>query len=210
MKLQGYAALFDEVSEPLGGFRERFARGAFADSLRNADVVLLHGHDSGKPLARMSAGNLTLREDQRGLWFEATLPDTANARELHTLVEARVMESMSFGFGVQRAEDEFWEETDSGELLRTVKRARLLEISPVTWAAYPATTVEARGKAPAKAEAKPKAKGKRQAAPAKEPIHARRKRMAERLAAHGDAVTQIRLDRGDYARRDPGPGGPSR
>ena len=53
------------------GFRERIAPGAFTKTLRERDIVLIHNHDTGLPLARSSVrsgpGRLDLREDpERG------------------------------------------------------------------------------------------------------------------------------------------------
>lgn len=150
MRITGYAAVFDSPSVDLGGFVETIAPGAFADSIRNEDVVLLHGHDSGRPLGRQSAGNLSLTEDDKGLRFSVELPDTPGARELHGLVRGEIMNAMSFGFSIPSARDEEWSEDRDGNLRRTLRRVKLMEISPVTFPAYPSTTVEARGKVPTK------------------------------------------------------------
>jgi HK97 family phage prohead protease len=61
------------------GFIEVLERGAFASSLRKGDQVLLWQHDTAQPLARRSAGNLTLEETERGLEFTAELPNTSLA-----------------------------------------------------------------------------------------------------------------------------------
>lgn len=144
MRISGYAAVFNSESENLGGFIETIEPGAFADSLRNDDIVLLNGHDSKQPLARVSAGNLELSEDAAGLKFSALLPDTAGARDLFRLVSDGILKSMSFGFSVAGVEGEYWTEGRNGLLMRTIRRANLMEISPVTWPAYPASSVSAR------------------------------------------------------------------
>ncbi|WP_158223056.1 HK97 family phage prohead protease [Halovibrio salipaludis] len=161
MKLKGYAAVFNSDSENLGGFVERIAPGAFAGTLRQQDQVLLNGHDSGKPLARVSAGNLQLSEDDTGLRFSADLPDTPGGQELHGIVNGRVVIQMSFGFSVSRAADEVWEEGPDGLLIRTLKRVSLMEISPVTFPAYAATSVSAGDSVSGKRSAPSKAKAQR-------------------------------------------------
>lgn len=141
--LRGYAARFNEPSLDLDGFTEVIERGAFRDSLRDRpDVVLLHSHDSSRPLARTTAGTLKLREDRRGLSFEATVPNSAEARHILLLVEQRVLTGMSIGFMVRRAEDESWEDNRSGSVVRTLHRVTLIEASTVTWPAYPTTSVD--------------------------------------------------------------------
>lgn len=143
MKIEGYAAKFNSLSENLGGFKEQIAPGAFSDTLSRDDIVLLNGHDSNQPLARVSAGSLKLREDSTGLYFRANLPSTSGGKDLHRLVTDGILKSMSFGFSISRAQDEEWQEGPDGLLIRTLKRIRLLEISPVTWPAYPSSTVTA-------------------------------------------------------------------
>jgi HK97 family phage prohead protease len=63
--LGGHAAVFNVLSEDLGGFRERIASGAFSGVLSD-DVRLLVDHKP-PPLARTKAGTLRLSEDERGL-----------------------------------------------------------------------------------------------------------------------------------------------
>lgn len=172
MRISGYAAVFGAQSLNLGGFREVIAPGAFRESIRNDDVVLLHGHDSTQPLARVSSGNLELREDSIGLYFEADLPDTTGGKDLHRLVSDRILKNMSFGFSIKRAQDEEWQEGPDGLLLRTLRRISLLEVSPVTWPAYPASSVKATGKA---------LRASRQAKQSKpQSVHATRARMLKR------------------------------
>ena len=179
MKIRGHAAVFDSQSENLGGFVEIIAPGAFTESLAQDDVVLLNGHDSRQPLARMSAGNLTLREDDKGLFFEADLPDTSGGRDLHRLVADGVLRSMSFGFTIEQAADESFKEGCNGLLIRRLRRIRLMEISPVTWPAYPASTVSAAGDTIRAARSAP-APRKAKAVPIGQ---ARAKRLREKLEA---------------------------
>ena len=51
---QGYACLFDNVTDIGGYWQERFSKGAFTKSLGERDVVALHSHDGGRPMGRMS------------------------------------------------------------------------------------------------------------------------------------------------------------
>ena len=143
MTFSGYAAVFNSDSEPLP-FIERIAPGAFRGSLRNRnDIKMLWNHDSGQPLASTRAGNLRLTEDERGLYVEATLPDTTVGRDARELISKGIVDSMSFGFTVARDGDEW----SSDGTVRTLKKVVLREVSIVSWPAYTATggTVSVRG-----------------------------------------------------------------
>jgi len=150
--VRGYAVRWNELSVDLGGFRERFQRGAFTESLATDDTVfMLRSHDMSRPVASTSSGTLTLREDRIGLAFDATLPDGGDAGDLAATVKRRVLTRMSFAFATERASDETFQEID-GALIRTIKRAKLFEVSPVTFPAYPTTSIRSvadQGDAPA-------------------------------------------------------------
>lgn len=140
-QLQGYAARFG-VEAQIGHFREVIRPGAFARSLASGgDILLLADHDPAKVLARTAAGNLTLTEDDRGLRFEATLPDTSAARDVIALVESRTAGGCSFGFTVAAGGDGW-----TGDL-RELRSVNLMEISVVSaWPAYSQTEVSARSR----------------------------------------------------------------
>lgn len=143
-KLYGYAALFDSVSEDLGGFREVIRPGAFADSLRDyPDVRALAQHDSRMVLGRTQNGTLKLEEDSRGLRVEITPPDTSAGRDIVELVRRGDVDAMSFAFEVT---DPRHEDVDyTGVLpLRILRQVRLYEVSLVTFPAYPETSIALR------------------------------------------------------------------
>ena len=145
LKLRGYAIVYNSLSEPLYGdlFRERINRGAFTKSLLENDQVCLWGHDTRYVLGRKSAGTLILREDDKGLYFEVSLPNTTWARDLKESVDRGDIKQMSFGFKVVR---ENWidnKETlkEYGMPIREVEEITLHEISLVTFPAYTETNV---------------------------------------------------------------------
>ena len=141
MRLAGYAAVFNESSVPLP-FKESIAPGAFRKTLSETpDVRLLINHE-GLPLARSKNGTLTLTEDDRGLYFEAELADTTEARDIYKLVERGDVDQMSFAFRVIRQK---WSDDRSRRVLTEVSLADG-DVSVVTYPAYPTTTVEAREK----------------------------------------------------------------
>jgi HK97 family phage prohead protease len=139
MRLRGYAAVFNDDSVPLP-FIERIAPGAFRKTLSETpDVRLLINHE-GLPLARTKNGTLTLTEDDRGLYMDATIADTSEGRDLYKLVERGDVDQMSFAFRVIRQK---WNEDRTTRTLTEVSLSDG-DVSVVTYPAYPTTTVEAR------------------------------------------------------------------
>jgi HK97 family phage prohead protease len=136
MTLTGYAARFNEPSEPLP-FIERIAPGAFKRSLRaKNDIKLLWNHSSSDVLGSTRAGTLRLAEDEMGLRVEADLPDTQAGRDAKVLIQRGDVTGFSFGFTVPPNGDTW--NADGTE--RTLKSVRLLEVSTgVAFPAYPTT-----------------------------------------------------------------------
>lgn len=136
MRLEGYAARFNEFSEPLP-FREKIAPGAFKRSLQSRnDVKLLWNHDSSTVLGSTRAGTLRLTEDEYGLRVSAELPDTQAGRDARVLIQRRDVTAFSFGFTVPKGGDTW--NSDGSE--RTLNSIRLFEVSTgVAFPAYPTT-----------------------------------------------------------------------
>lgn len=143
--ISGYAVKWEKKSQVLGyfyKFREQFKRGAFADSLENDDQRFLWSHDTAKVLGRTKNNTLRLEEDSTGLRFELDLPKTTLGNDTYESIKRGDVDGVSFGF---RMEDHEIEEPDDDLPLRTVKKARLLEVSAVAFPAYPDSEVSARG-----------------------------------------------------------------
>lgn len=142
MKIGGYAAVFDKEAVIYDLFREKIARGAFADSLKTDDVRAFWSHNSELVLGRTSNGTLKLKEDERGLGFELDLPDTSLGRDSFVSIKRGDVDGVSIGFQTVTHE---WTRGKENELhLRTIKSAKLYEISPVAFPAYKETEVSAR------------------------------------------------------------------
>lgn len=142
--IRGYAAVFNQLSEDLGGFREQLSTGAFSDAMSSSDVRALVNHDPNMVLGRNKAGTLAMREDAAGLYVEITPPDTQAARDLITSMQRGDINQMSFAFTVAR-EDQTWTRDGTGPWLRTIKKvSRLYDVSVVTYPAYQQTTAAAR------------------------------------------------------------------
>lgn len=142
-RIVGHAAVFNQLSEDLGGFREQIAPGAFAEAIKNDDVRALYNHNPDHVLGRNLAKTLKLEEDARGLAIEIDPPDTQVARDLIVSLERGDVNQMSFGFSV-RPNGQNWAQNDAGESIRTLTRVRLWDVSPVAFPAYPSTDVGVR------------------------------------------------------------------
>lgn len=143
--LSGYAVKWELKSQVLGmffKFREQVKKGAFLESLNNDDQRFLWSHDTAKVLGRTKNNTLRLKEDDTGLRFELELPNTTLGNDTYETIKRGDVDGVSFGF---RVEDDEVEEPDDDLPLRTVKKAKLLEVSAVAFPAYPDSAVSARG-----------------------------------------------------------------
>lgn len=138
--ISGHAAVFNQLSDDLGGFKETIRPGAFASSISRDDIRLLVNHE-GLPLARNKSGNLKLIEDDTGLAIEADLePTDPDVQRLMPKINRGDVDQMSFGFRTLRDD---WR-VDAGLVVRELIEVRLFDVSPVTFPAYPQTDVSAR------------------------------------------------------------------
>jgi HK97 family phage prohead protease len=176
VKVAGYAAVFNQPADIGGVFTEVIERGAFRSALdRGDDVVFLVNH-GGLPLARTTAGNLSLSEDSRGLRMEATLdgadPDVAR---IVPKLRNKLLTAMSFAFNVG-PEDQRWGETGDGKSLRTIKNfSNIGDVSVVNTPAYEGTEIALRSRdASAEAAEGEREKAEHNAARARARIAARK------------------------------------
>jgi hypothetical protein len=151
--VSGYAARYGVLSGNLGGFRERIMRGAFDAVLRSKpDVVALYNHNADHVLGRTSSGTLRLNADANGLAFDCDLPNTSYARDLAENLQRGNLNGCSFAFQAGPDDTEFGEEQVEEEgrglvksIVRTIRNFRsLLDVSIVTYPAYPDTSVALR------------------------------------------------------------------
>lgn len=131
--IEGHAAVFDKLSQNLGGFVERVMPGAFAKTLDEADIRALYNHDENLVLGRNKAGTLDLSEDDTGLYYRITPPNTTYARDLMTVIERGDVSQSSFAF---IAIDEEWGLSEQEFPRRDLLQVHLVDVSPVTYPAY--------------------------------------------------------------------------
>lgn len=143
-KISGYAAVFGEETNIAGMFNEVISRSAF-DNVLGDDVRALVDHNPEKIFGRTKAGTLRLEVDERGLRYEADIPDTQVGRDLVENIRVGNISQSSFGFSI---DEEVWEERDGDLPLRKITRlAKLYDVSPVTFPAYEGTEVSLRKEA---------------------------------------------------------------
>lgn len=145
--LRGHAAVFNALSEDLGGFREMLEPGAFRAALRGSpDVRLLFNHNPDRVLARSTAAangspSLELREDKTGLHVWARVAPRMWVDDLRVEMQAGLVDQMSFAFTLREGGDD-WAVTDDGTVVRTIRAdgvEQLFDVSVVTYPAYPQT-----------------------------------------------------------------------
>jgi uncharacterized protein len=129
----GHAAIFGQLSEDLGGFKEKIKVGAFDGVLKN-DVRAFFNHDPNFLLARTTSGTLKLAVDKVGLSYSFEVPDTTAGRDLVISMERGDITQSSFAFMVEK---DSWSEQDGQEIRTIEKVGRLFDVSPVSIPAYP-------------------------------------------------------------------------
>ncbi len=143
-KITGYAAVFDRRSEDLGGFIEVIRPGAFKEAIKDADIRALFNHDSNYVIGRTANKPLALEENKKGLKFEAVPPDTQWARDLLTSIERGDISQCSFSFRIAQDGEKWTEPKESLALREIIKIDYVGDVGPVTYPAYPQTSVQAR------------------------------------------------------------------
>lgn len=139
----GHAAVFNALSEPIRGFKERIAPGAFKKTLQEADVRAFFNHDPKFVLGRRSSGTLEVSEDEIGLAVKIKPPNTQTVRDLVLEPMRRGdIDKMSFAFLPVRNRD-LWLEEDGWPVV-TRQEVKLVEVSPVSLPAYPQTDASVR------------------------------------------------------------------
>lgn len=137
MIVEGYAVVFD--SPATHGFTEIIDKNAF-NGCDVKDVCLKYNHDdSHLILARTRNKSLSLSIDDKGLFIRAELIDTTSNRDIYKMIQAGLLDKMSFAFTV---EEEKWDlATDTRTIL---KIDRLYDVSVVDTPFYDTTSIYAR------------------------------------------------------------------
>lgn len=141
--VEGYALVFNSLSEDLGGFREQIDANALDGVLERSDVMALLNHDSSRGIlarSRYGEGSLTLTVDEKGLRYNFEAPHSALGDEVLEYLKRGDINQSSFAFTVS---SDSWEKQSDGSYLRTITGFdRLYDVSPVFTPAYAATSVK--------------------------------------------------------------------
>lgn len=140
-RIEGYFSVFSSEYELWPGASESVDPHAFDGALQD-DVRALIDHDTRLVLGRTTAGTLTLRADEHGLFGSILInPDDQDAMNLYARVQRGDVSQCSFGFDIL---DEEYVHRDDGSDHWTIKSVKLYEVSVCTFPAYRETEVEAR------------------------------------------------------------------
>ena len=150
--ISGYFAVFDSDYVMSPTCIERVARGAFAGAI-GSDVRALIDHETRLVLGRTTAGTLSLREDDHGLYGEILINEhDSDAMNLYARVQRGDVSQCSFGFDI--VEEDYHVSPDGQTCTWVIRDVILYEVSVCTFPAYEATGVEARARAAEDALAK--------------------------------------------------------
>lgn len=144
--IEGYAIVFNELSEDLGGFREMILPEAVNQELINkSDIFYLYNHcDNSTPLARSNhgQGSLELTIDSKGLKYRFNCINS----EFYELVKRGDLDKSSFAFSLPKdGSGEIWEKSQEYNYIRKItKIEQLYDCSAVLVPAYSTTELYAR------------------------------------------------------------------
>ena len=141
------------------GWYDEIIEGGALDQTDLRDVRFLVNHNTDMiPLARSrnntenSTMQMTVDGDGMGIRVDLDTENNAEAKSLYSAVSRGDISGMSFMFTV---DGEAWDDIDSEHPTRRIRSiSRVLEVSAVTFPAYEATSITARGLADALVSAK--------------------------------------------------------
>lgn len=146
--LEGRPIIYDSETS-LFWCREVIEKGALDDA-DLTDVRFMVNHDMDQiPLARSRNNNknstMQLMPDEEGLKIRVRLDgNNSDARNLYSSIQRGDVSGMSFQFSIEK---ETWEDLESDMPLRRINKiGTVIEVSAVTFPAYPDTEIEARNK----------------------------------------------------------------
>lgn len=126
--ISGYAAVFNNVDKA----GDMLMKGCFSKSINergpesqaNDKIIMLWMHDMHEPIGRITV----LREDDKGLYFEAAIDDVERGEQALKQLESGTLNQFSIGYSY------VWEkcEYDSARECLVIKEVILYEISVVS------------------------------------------------------------------------------
>ena len=150
-RIEGYGAVFFDSSNPGGtsfdlrrsaGFIERFAPGAFDESLAGSEsIVSYYNHNAERMLGQTDGGTLSLAKDDKGIRY--SIPFQAGDPD-HEYVAGKIQNQIVRGSSIHALVTDFSTSKEQGQKVVTITRAVLFEIGPVASPAYRSTTAKLR------------------------------------------------------------------
>jgi hypothetical protein len=142
--IAGWAIQWNEPTliqgQPRSPFFESIERGAFSEAIAGGRVELWFDHERKRGrIAGQDDGSLVLAEDDRGLWFEATIAHTDEGDEALRLACGAGYRACSVGM---RNVQSTWR-LEGKTAVRTIHKAGLREISICSRGAYPSARIGA-------------------------------------------------------------------
>lgn len=128
--VRGYPILFNTPTKVWDYWYDEITEIILPQALDGVDlrnVFLLYGHDMNRVLGR-TGKNLRLEVDETGLFMECVMPNTQEARDLYNLIEAGIVDGMSFWLRT-------YDQVNPSTLTRTV--TKIEELPEVTITAFP-------------------------------------------------------------------------
>lgn len=146
--LTGQPIVYNERTD-LGWYDEIIDEGALSETdLRDVRFLVNHNTDM-IPLARSRNNNanstmqMTVDDEGMGIRVDLDIENNAEAKSLYSAVERGDIDGMSFMF---RVDADSWDDLESEHPTRTIEKiSKVFEISAVTFPAYEATSLQARG-----------------------------------------------------------------
>lgn len=144
--IEGYAIVFNSMSEDLGGFREMILPESITEELINkSDIYYLYNHnDDSIPLARSNKGegSLSLSIDTTGLHYSFVCLN----QDIYNAIKRGDINKASFAFSLPTdGSGEIWEKNTEYNYIRKITKIEYLhDLSCVLTPAYSEASVYAR------------------------------------------------------------------
>ena len=140
MIVEGYAVVFESQTD-IGWCKEVIDKNAF-NGCDMSDVCMKYNHENNVLImARTRNNSLQLLIDDKGLKIRAELIDTQNNRDIYKMIQAGLLDKMSFAFTVSS------EDVDYDTNIRRITGIdKLYDVSVVDVPAYDTTEIYARSK----------------------------------------------------------------
>jgi HK97 family phage prohead protease len=125
-----------------GCFHEQLMPGVFGDSIKSGKrIMALWGHDVNKPIGNTENKSLRVWEQPGGLSYDILIDSSISwAKDALEAVKSGLVTNTSFGFRVLKDK----RVGEGKDVTRQILKGELLEVSPVTFPAYPSAVVTAK------------------------------------------------------------------